>query len=873
MIYFIDTFSALGTQVNTCLAMFRVKTAKRYLFAVVLLAMMLQTTQVNAANHAHAQTIPITALAFATQPSAQVHIEQFTQCEVKLTAIMWDSFVRAKIFAQLVQHNLAKVYAYNSFYKQDNINRQYLSDGIYGQVTQEWLSYFCAEFALNELPNKDISSSERNPSFVEQLLEGLVTVSAMTTTYPTWRATLSTPAFKNWASAQYIGCGTDPSCYGSPEQLYALLDQYNLQPHVPYQPNSSTPDYYQLNSDDIAFFSDHNTALEALNELKEARYETQQALKLVYVPLLSVLGISLETNLATLLIVKEDISSDIHSDSTDDTPAITAAPIFEFSINHQRLEQLLAERLIRPVSAPQLEIISTLEGLVFRQAYLLSASLKRHGMTHITPATQKLIFSHSKKSQKQLQLAKPNVRPALAKASENCGCSPNLVNMHHIGELRYGFIADESSDVTIDYSQLSRLGVFAASVLVKDDSHALILPAGWHGSGRYSRFSLLAHKHRVKVDLIIANQRGVSYPPTLLSPGLINDISNALKKPIQDNIINKLKPWLSFATSPSRTLADGVTLDFDLTHLSSAHYDDFIDFIKQLKWRLNQSTSDSPLKKQLTDIQSVLPDALAGVATDDALNKAAADDRYYLNMMVPVDDLLTGQGFYTLENLITLAPHVNVFIMVFDPIVPSVSDYPAASTDVYESMVALRLRLAELKYSQNMEPLFNKMVPLLAGLSTEHSANNSHQYSHWSYHGQASWTLPNNNVTGQVIAANILTQVQQGDVIQALHSTASWVCDNLCPQRWIYRTVLFCLFILTLCYLFFAIWFFRLRALLRTWLFILYSAAVVVFLMLVFSCDPFWQAYRLLMLVFFVLFIVAMGFIARIARGKSGRLP
>ena len=192
------------------------------------------------------------------------------------------------------------------------------------------------------------------------------------------------------------------------------------------------------------------------------------------------------------------------------------------------------------------------------------------------------------------------------------------------------------------------------------------------------------------------------------------------------------------------------------------------------------------------------------------------------------------------------------------------------------AMKALREKMTDKKYSKDIESLYNKMVPLLATQthkSKDSSAQYIEQYSRWNYQGQAYWTLPTNSDETPLSQEMIIGELKKLEFATALDNTASWVCDYLCPQRWLYRAALFTLFIATLSYVMLSLWFYQLRAMLSTWYFTAYSAGIVVFLMMVFSCDPFWKEYRGFMLVLFALFTIGLGFIRRLARERIGELP
>jgi len=824
------------------------------------------------------------------------------KCNTILNNIANDNFVRDQMFGQLVQSKLHAIYQQNSQYQASYLaTSDYLKDGKYGRVTQRWLAHFCHEFAL--------PTTLSNQQFVEQLLVSLITIADMTQTYSDWRVTIYTPPFNNWASAQNIACEQELSCYGSPSEIHVLLDKYYLQQYVTQVSERAPimPFFYQITSDDLAYFTMLNETLSELQALIGQTFESKSAINNQLYPLLKVLIPQPLNYLDELIEVSDDTDEKtdesafkatdgndeaLNNETGKEEGIAATSPVLSYKITPQKLHNLYRQLSIDSLTKDQLTQLATVQDIVFTQAYLLEVALTMQGMAELSPLAKALILSRAKKMG---MIKNKTALPYQWQAIENCGCAAYIANAQDVSKLYYAFAPSWMPDnQRVDFSKLTRVGYFSASVI--EDSYGvnrLVPPLNWRNQQPYSNFVHLAHQHKVKVDLVVSNLRetlkGIS-PNEEFNEPLVNDIHKQVTAPLNDYLLEHVKPLLSFGTSPSRTMADGVTLNFELTNNNKTQQDEFKSFIKLLKERLNQSSKQSllklpPLSNDLSQAvtKTLSPEITAALSSGSSLNTASFNDQYYLNMMVPAKQVLANEGFYTLENLIAIAPHINVFIMVFEPQTMSITDNIAATDDDATSendtlalMKALREKMTDKKYSNEIELLYNKMVPLLAtkmNESVDKSAQYIEQYTRWNYLGEAYWTLPTNNSDDVLNQDVIMTELKKLEFNKALDNTASWVCDYLCPQRWLYRAALFTLFIATLFYVMLSVWFYQLRIILKTWYFIAYNAGVVVFLMMVFSCDPFWKEYRGFMLVLFALFTIGLGFIRRLMREKVGELP
>ncbi len=859
--------------------------------------------------------LPFTDKQSAASGQVDVPVKQsiYTQqCSLKLNEISADAFSRAKIFGQITQNNLEIIYRDNKDYRTDYSQPgNMLADGKFGDITKRWLVFFCQEFSLNT----NIASNE----FVEQLLAALMTIAQLNNTYVNWRRTLDTKQLINWAynsdntEGRVITCNSRPGCFGSPVQLQQLLDKYYLQAGVEKARIGESPSHYRLSSEDISYFSSVNETLVLLEALVEQEFADKIALNNELRPLLKELTDEYQYYVLKLVeqskpVVAETRESTPSTPSTK-TPAVAAEDNRKdvnaevtYKITLNGLEKMYQQLGLASLSEQQIISMQQVENTVFAQQYLLYVALRQAGIIQLSALAKTLI---TQRALKQGQGAM-NKAPALIwQATTGCGCADNLTDTGEQKHSYYGLYPywlddkwfNNKQNQTIDFSQLTRIGYFSATV--SEDSlgvNHLETPYNWQAKKPYTEFIDLAHKHRVNVDLVISNRRAqLNNTEHAVNDNygqpLILDIVNTVKTPLREHIIDRLKPIISFGFSPSRTMADGVTLNFDLQQMTSLEQQDkFVRFIQDLKQGL------SPVQKY-----------------PDELPLAALTDAYYLNMMVPVEQLHKNEGFYSLANLLKIAPQVNAFIMVFEAKTTTTNSTSTTSTEMttqtsetavpksaikqddevktnvntdrVRQMKDLRTLLGTKQHIANAEQLFNKIIPMLvtndvasAPLLLESELN----YTSWSYLGAAYWTLPLSDDAYEKInntyfpsLENRIT-VDQNIIISDLTTkavtTAIQLCNYLCPQRWLLRLVLFALFTLVICCAVVSIWIYQLRAMFDSWYFWVFSVIAAIFILLVFSCDPYWKRHQLVMFFRFTIINIAAGLMYRLRKSKDSKI-
>jgi hypothetical protein len=709
---------------------------------------------------------------------------KFEQCRDKLSLVKEDTFSQQKIFGTWVQNNLATIYQGNRYFQDGLANSSNLSDGIIGEVTEQWLGYFCTEL--------DLDRSKNLHAFVTDLLESLLIMARLTQTYPDWRDTLSNPLFNDWLEGEaQVNNPKDPACsplvncYNTAIEIHDLLDQYYLHGKAGAETieYSDFPIHYQLNAEDIAYL--------------ESKHE-------------------------------------------------------------------LGSKLM------------PLSGQVFAQRYLFEIALNMLGFEHSDvegdkPVQKKAIIDQAKKSGLWV---KDDVKKITWQATEGCGCLESTPVGNAYQKTYYGFQPywfnnkpelGMAEDVvsTLDFSQISRIGIFSATVKSEPvGNNYLTVPLNWRPERPFSTFVEVAHKHRSKVDLVITNLKPSS-AEELSSPfpinyfydeTLIKQINQSIKQPLIDDPINAFKPWLSFGQSPERTLGDGVTLNFDLTELSGeqAHIN-FKTFIKQLKQTLltNQIDPEAPVK-------------------------AKADDAYYLNIMLPAEQLMAGEGFFTMENLSDIAPYVNLFIVTFEPLAQ-----PLASTN---SKMGQITAMDKLKHFFAKEPnlkisaeLFSKLIPMITA-KDEEAGKDIFTHAQMNYLGAAYWSFTTEN--GVYPAHNKAAQALTSDNAEVvdlsykrIKNELATVCNIACPHRWLMRVILFCAFAFIVIIAVASLWVYQLKILFTSWRFIIVSGLFSLFLLLVLVCDPYWKQNQEFVVFIFIILTTLIKLVLKVNESKENDLP
>jgi hypothetical protein len=553
------------------------------------------------------------------------------------------------------------------------------------------------------------------------------------------------------------------------------------------------------------------------------------------------------------------------------TQVLTQPQIYE--VSRVSADSLLTSLSLLALSEAQVIQLTSLTGSVFLDDYLFSIAIKRLGLD--TSQLQALNTLAHKTGKQGLQVGKPLV----LQATPGCGCTQNSIIENGNERPYYGFYPywQQESGAGIDYSHLTRMGFFSAVI----QGPQLLLPNNWRANKAYSKFAINAHNHRVKVDLVFSSRGDVGSPSYgwPYNQNMIEQILAAVKMPITGNMINRIKPVVSLGTSASRTLGDGVTLNVDLKEINSQEkVDEFIDFIKKLKRGLNSDASSN----RVSSLIATNPQALA---TDD----------YYLNLMLQADELEAGTSwFYTVENLAKIEAYINIFIVNFTPlsdlgIQPSSSSSsvssPASravsspvstsSNDSVSALKAFRTLLGDAAYSDSAGKIFAKVIPLIRVNDADINAlTEVVNYTQWSYLGAAFWTLPQSEPAATLIPKSYFPAPPLVfPFLAPIVELTDKVCNTLCPLRWPLRLGFFLVVLVVLIYAIASWWIFSLRQLFSRWYFLVFLLLSCIFIILVFSCDPYWQQQQQLFLFIFILGIFGYNFFRQLALKRRGSLP
>lgn len=763
--------------------------------------------------------------------------KDFDSNKLALKALIKDPQLKDKVLGNSAQQNLHLIYENDKGYQSEYHQGVNLSDGVIGPVTEKWMAQFAVEFKIDP--------SLQSSVYGQTLFESLVIGAQIQKAYPSWRKTIRSYQFKQWVQTQkpnVENCdGVVPGCFGSAAQLHDLLDRFYLwilETEFAKEFIEWLGVYYHLSNADLTALVadeiltvDQQKALQPLVEVDFAQlYLFDVALKLNKVPSLS-----------------------------------------------DKARSALLDKMKRLGDIPTQPVIKTNAGV-------------EAGEYQATAIWQPV---------------------------EDCGCASKLSESNGHASYFYGFYPfwQDATDVQINFEQLTRIGYFAATL---DGNNKLHLPRTWverfegdwqnyfQDDEPYSDMVAMAQKYRVKVDLVVANQRPKSHiiphtPNYFFSQGLVRDLVEAVKEPLKEQWINPLKPVISFGTSPERTKADGITLDLDLHDLSDDKaIDRFVEFIKSLKDGLEREPQQTDVNtEQLAQLQTIAAQSF------EQDTPAAIDDSYYLNMMVPVATLLEngkrleqakannitaeGVGFYTLENLAKISDHINVFVMVFDPLainsLSTETDKVGYCDDLKEDnkdvalMKCLRRYLGKKANVDLAATLHGKMVPLMTMPKEDVKDNPLEavvEYSSWSYLGASYWTLPiplNSTKLISDVYFPSATEQEISPIIAPYVALADSVCDQLCPNRWLMRAFMFLLFSAIVVFAIASIWIYTLRQYMSQWYSLAFALGCCFVLMLLFTCDPYWQDRQQLFIVGFILLLAAVLIIRKYRAEAKAKYP
>ncbi|MGM3174579.1 hypothetical protein [Dickeya lacustris] len=766
------------------------------------------------------------------------------------------SHMDGRRFTHITQGRLAMIYRDEPDYQADyHQPGDYLADGIFGPKTRKWLATFCAEFAIDPAPNRN--------RFAEDLLVALTKISELNQLFPFWRSRLSPPELLQWPTQKTI-------------------EFLNAQPPGEQAVVEPLPQgYYLLSDADLRTLSEHHRLQTQLDALTSQQFTNPAALNNAVRPLIRQLRGDEQQILQQIVetvpapdrrpqrpnTAADDarepgdsaepepesdsesalgsVSASASASASNSNRAPTApAPVTLYAINPNALELAYLDLHLVSLDERALAQLATLKNIPFADRYHLQVALKLAGLSSLGSENWQRLVNLAYKP----GLATPRLPAMVWRASEHCGCEESQPNISGPQALFYGFYPywrPLTEGQSLNFRHLDRIGYFSASVLPGARGPQLVLPPNWRASRPEADFIRLAHRYRTDVDLVVSTPRKLSAPVlmSLLTTSLVTHLRDSIQTPLADDWVNLARPWLTFGHSAPYTQGDGLTLDFDLTRLTThASQQAFIRFVQVLYRSLNPQ-----------------PRPVDGAPL------------YAINLIVPPEALIAGQGFYRLENLRELLPYITLFILQTDS-----GDSPTPAPNTQTQLRNLHDFLSQQPQA-DVPALYRKMVPVLIHSGTQPSSaafSELVRYSSWSFSGAAYWPLPLDEESQQVIERTFYPpETTLPAPLAYMARGVEQVMDVVCPNRWVLRLTLFVTFWLMALSWLVSLWFFPLRRIIES---VWFSGFVVLFsavLVLALLADPYWQQYQMLLLLLFAAIIVAILVRQHLRKNRRERNP
>lgn len=394
---------------------------------------------------------------------------------------------------------------------------------------------------------------------------------------------------------------------------------------------------------------------------------------------------------------------------------------------------------------------------------------------------------------KQLQQFDQNQAPPIDWSGECNGCAQDSSKVVYG---LYPFWMATGKLQEINFSVLSRIGYFA---LTFDENGQIEQPIHWQKKRPHADFINEAHKYRTKMDLVIFNDEWDQWSKytveetTVVIDKLTTNIVKLVSEKLNNYPINALKPYVSFGFSPTRTMGDGVTIDFDFESMKGKEPEEMFSslyvLVNQLREKLKQ-----------------------------------AGDHYFLNLMVPMRSLFKQEGVYTLDNMNKLTNDVDlILVSLEEPIRPH--------------MDQLRQKIIDRKFtSQEERTLLRKIVPVISPSHQKDELEEIVAYFEDNFGGVGFWPIPLSQKGKEYVGTQVIRK-------EFSFTEEGPVCQFVCPHRWALRIGIDLVLVFSLGYMLLSLWIYDLRRLAKQYTSyvlggILVAAALLV---LTFWCDPFWK--------------------------------
>lgn len=829
-------------------------------------------------------TLP--AISYAAQNGLAESALPYKTCSKQLTATDKRNLGKA------IQTQLADFYQNNSDFQAQLKRGQRLNDGIVGPTTRYWLDYFCGEFAFS-VPE---SSNDQHPIFVESLMIALNRAAERNALYPTWRTAITPPQLLNLTPAEIeikLGLRSEGSGKNADTPKPA-------EPSVPEKPDSDTaPYYYQLTEKDFASLAQRQTVLATFAKLEKQQFDQRSQLynqlsdlfTELNIPIAPPLNIdslidsyTIETSQpstsATTSTSTSTVTSNTNGEANDstadnqntdtknpDVPATstqvietstqsdtqTSAPQLVWQLNPEALRKTIKQFGITALSKEVLKTLTPLQDEVFPSRYLFEMAINESGI--IPSSLQDYgIFNLARKN----GLSPIHANPVRWIAPPDCGCQDTVKSIFTMGTF-YGFYPywqHLEEGQSIDFSRLDRIGYVGAVMKPEGNGAILALPQNWSAEKKFSQFIQTTHRYRTKLDLVVTTPRDLSRDQLtgLFTDDMVKQLVQAVTMPMDKYVINNLKPWISFGFQGVPSMADGITLDIDLSVLDTPESQQaFFSFLDKLKIALRQS--DFPRSSAAE---------LSGSLT--------SDDKYFLSVIVPASDVVERDNrFYNFQNFNALSKRTHLLIV--RPGSPATREKAA---DELDQIKGLQRWLSKQPDQPDVQQVYKRLVPMLVSEDNRDNTAALTQLvnlSSWSFLGAGYWPLPLSDANEKLIDKTFFPEAQQypqpiNQVLNNVTRLLNWICIH----RWELRTGLFVSFFFILLFLIICIWSYPLRKHLSRFPFVALTALSISGLMLVFVADPAFQAYQGPILIIFMIVIGWILFAVRMVR-KEGDKP
>ncbi|GMQ48604.1 hypothetical protein [Vibrio sp. 10N] len=802
---------------------------------------------------------------------------------------------------RVIQQQLNALYQHNkAFQAALKTNGKMLTDGIFGPVTHKWLVYFCSEF---DVATAYQVGGARNTTFVDTTLIDLGRATEINALFPDWRDSipaaevlrlssqqlqqLLAPNTNNTESAPVEPSTSNTAAITSyyfqltdedlnrqatlkalmalakqqfPErsslynELVKLIDQLD----ATFNPALNLNTYIQLQS--LNHTSESNSETEATSTSqtsKNAAASTDASATSGNSKPASTASSSSTSSSSTTAASSDSTSSTSTSDSSasnSDSPVTqtnttsttkTTAPLVHWQLDSNALFAELKKQAVFAIPASLQKQLVPLANQVFASQYLFESAMALEGVDLTSPDVANVIQVAYKQG-----IAQNDASPILWQATEDCGCQDSRLSIFSDATF-YGFYpywAGGDNAQVINFSQLDRIGLFGAVAKPSSSGSLLALPPNWQADKQYTEFIRTAHRYRSQVDLVITTPRDLSELELieLLNQSLIDQIVDAITTPLDNTLINRMKPVMTLGMKPVPTIGDGVTLDIDVSRLTTtAGHNAYLNFVRELKQALLKSQGDD-----ITKSSEVI---------------AQPSDRFFLNIVVPVDSLLSEntQNFYQFNHVDTLTEIANHLIM--RPHVQQSSDSQSLSAaekaqQERHQIQQLHNWLSHQSEQLKVEHMFKKMVPMLITQDNRQSETELMQLlrlSSWSFIGAAYQPIPLNALSQELVNQTFYPDSPAFlPAFQAMEAKITALMDWVCPNRWLLRAILFVVFTAIAAILVISKWYYPIRPYLLKQPFVLLCVGSLATLMLVFIADPYFAEYRVAILLGFMAVII-----------------